>query len=93
MASDLLTVFVDERTLLRLEPATLEERAIIVTCEEARFLALSAARSFEARAPGLGTRLCLGLRAKRERDPVELRRIETGQHVRLVLFRVESARE
>jgi hypothetical protein len=91
--SDLLSFYVHDRPVLRHEPAAFEKRAVVVARKEARFLALSAPGGFETGALGLGARLSFGLRAERERDPVELRRIDAGQHVRLVLDRVEPACE
>src|SRR6202035_993295 len=85
MPSELHSVFVHDRAFLRVEPAPFEEGAVIVARKEARLLAFSAPRGCEGCALGLGTRLSLRLLAEGERDPVELPRIEAGQHVRLVL--------
>src|SRR5439155_5785854 len=91
--AELVSVLVDDRALLRLKPATLEERPVVVAGKETRLLTLAAARRFEAGALGLGARLSLGLCTERERDPVKLRGIDPGEHVRLVLPWIEAARE
>ena len=77
----------------RLEAAPLEEGAVVVAGEEAGLLALPALGDGEPRGARLGARLGLRLLAERELDPLEERRIERGEHVRLVLVRVGRASE
>src|SRR5258708_9781633 len=70
-----------------------EERAVVVAREEARLLALGAVCSLEAGLGRLCARLGLRLLTEREPDPPEVARVESGEHVALVLRRVGSARK
>ena len=91
MASQLAAGLVDDRAVGGGEAVPAEERAVVVAGEEARFLALGAPRDVEAGALRLGAGRALVLLSEREPDAVELRRIEPGEHVRLVLLRVGAA--
>ena len=93
MAAELCSLLVHDRAVLSSEPATLEEVAIVVAGEEAGFLALPAARNCKPGALRLCSRLFLRLAAERERDAVELRRIDLREHVRLVLRGIDTAAE
>src|SRR6185312_1915709 len=93
VAAELLPLLVDDRAVLRGQPVTSEEVAVVAPGEEARLLALGTARGLEARARGLGARLVLALLAEREPEAVEEARIEPGQHVRLILSLVVGAGE
>ena len=81
---------VDDRPRGR-DAVTLEERAIVVAGEEARFLALRASRRLEAGCSRLGTRGGLPLRAERKVDALESGRGDGGEHVRLILGGVGSS--
>ena len=91
--AELAAVLVDDRSVGRLEAAALEEGAVVVAGEEARLLALAALGDVEAGGGRLGAGLGLRQLAERELDPVELRRVERGEHVRLVLVGIGRARE
>src|SRR5207244_5978916 len=93
MPADLAPALVDERTLRCDEPAAIEERPVVVTGEEARLLALGTARDGESGCRCFGARLVLRLVAEREEDAVEERRVEPGEHVRLILLCICGARE
>src|SRR5207244_6774771 len=84
---------VDDRARFRREPVSAEERAVVVTGEEARLLALGPVRGLEPRTRRLGTRLHLRLLAEREPDALEVTRVEPREHVALVLRLVGSAGE
>src|ERR671911_639412 len=85
--------FVHDRAVAGVEPVALEEGSVVVAGQEARLLALAALRDGETRRPGLAARLRLRLFAEREFDPVQKRRVERREHVRLVLVRVGCAGE
>ena len=70
-----------------------EEVSVVAAGEEARLLALGAARGLEPGARGLGSRLVLALLAEREPEPVEEARVEPAEHVRLILPLVGGACE
>ena len=72
-------------------PLRPEERAIVVAGEEARLLALGALRDRESRARRFRSRCVLVLLAEREPDAPELLRVETREHVRLILRAVGTA--
>ena len=91
--AELDAVLVDDRPVGRLEPAALEEGAVVVAGEEARLLALAPLGDREPCGGCLGTRLGLRQLAERELDPLELRRVERGEHVGLVLVRIGGAGE
>src|SRR5581483_9032688 len=76
------------RPSARREPVPREERAVVVAGEEARLLALGAARDVEAGAMRLLARLLLALLAEREPDPREMARVQRSKHVALILRRV-----
>src|SRR5581483_2116430 len=82
---------VHDRSAPRAHAVALEEGTVVAAAEEARLLALGPGGGGEARRGRLGACLLLRLRAERERDPVEQARVECGEHVRLVLARVDAA--
>ena len=86
--AELVALLVDDRAVGRLEATPLEEGPVVVAGEEARLLALAALGGDEARRRGLGARLRLRQLPERELDPVELSRVERGEHVGLVLVRI-----
>src|SRR5205823_5916549 len=90
---ELISVFVDDRSLGGRQTLRPEEVAVVTAREKARFLTFAAARDGEARALGFRTRLLLRLLAQREHDPVELCGIEPSEHVRLVFCSVDRPRE
>src|SRR5262249_267632 len=61
MPAELAAVLVHDRPLARAEPVSLEECAVVVAGEEARFLALTSARDGKAGSLCLGARLLLRL--------------------------------
>src|SRR4029077_6065977 len=69
----------------RPEPVAGEERAIVIAGQEARLLAFRALRDRKTGARRLRTRRILVLLAEREPDALEMLRIESREHVRLVL--------
>ena len=71
----------------------LEEGTVVVSREEAGFLALRPPRDREPRCGRLVTRLLLALLAERERHAVEERGFDRREHVRLVLRGVAAARD
>src|SRR5205814_1627667 len=89
--AELRSRFVHGRARLRREAAAFEERAVVVTREEAGLLALTAAGDGKPGLLRLGAGLRLRLLAERKPDAVELARVESGEHVRLVLGRVCAA--
>src|SRR4051794_13770196 len=93
MAAELSALLAHDRALAGLEPMTLEERAIVVSGEEARLLTFLSPRDGEAVALRLGAGLGLRLLAEGEDDAFELRRIKPREHVRLILVRIGRARE
>src|SRR5262249_38650504 len=93
VATELVAILVDDRAVLRLEPAPLEECAVVVAGEEAGLLAFAAAGNGEAGTLRLGARLGLRLSAERKGDAAEPGRVEPREHVRLVLLQVGGARE
>src|SRR5207248_7953742 len=93
VGSDRRACLVDDPSRPPLEAGTLEERAIVVTTEEAGILALGSRRGRKAGGHCLGPRLRLGLIGEWERDSFEQNRIERGKHVALILGGVTGARE
>ncbi len=89
--ADRLALLVDDMAGARLEPVAGEERPIVVTGEETGLLALCTAGDGETCARCFGPGRVLVLLAERKPDPVELLRIEAGEHVRLVLRLVGGA--
>src|SRR6266487_3150682 len=85
------TLLVADLALLGGEPLALEEAAVVVPCEEARLLALAAARGGQVRASRLSSRLFLCLPSERKGDPVEHVRRKRREHVGLVLSHVGRA--
>ena len=82
---------VDDLAGLAPNALALEEGAVVVAAEEARLLALGSPCRREPRGGGLRPRLVLRLLAEREAHALEERRIDGGEHVRLVLLRVGAA--
>src|SRR5438552_950647 len=93
VAAKLATLLVDDRAFDGIQATALEERAVVVAREEACLLALAPRRDGETRSLGLRACLTLRLLAEREDNPLEVTRVETREHVRLVLLRVGGARE
>src|SRR5262245_5008641 len=91
MRADAFSTFVDDMTLASRQSVALEEVPVVAASEEARLLALGAARDRQPGERCLGTRLLLGLLPEREPDPIQVTRIEPGEHVRLILHRVGGA--
>ena len=71
VTADATAGFVDEAPGRRREPVPAEERPVVVAAEEARLLALGAARGGEPGGGGLGAGLLLGLLSEREPEPAE----------------------
>src|SRR5579885_355150 len=86
--ADTLPVDVHERAFLRPQAVPLEERAVVVAGQEARLLALGTPRGGEAGRGRLGARLLLRLRPQRKPHAGEKARVETREHVALVLLLV-----
>ena len=84
---------VDDRAGSPREALPPEERAVVVAGEEARLLALGALRGRETGDGRLLAGLLLRLLAEREPDAVEEARIESRQHVALILDGVGGAGE
>src|SRR5919108_187621 len=93
VATDDAAVLVLDVALFRREPVPAEERAVVVAPEEARLLALRPASGRKACALGLSSSVVLRLVAEREPDSAEDPRIESRQHVRLILRRVGAPGE
>src|SRR3954471_7670137 len=68
-----------------------QERAVVVAREEARLLALGPSRNGEPCVLCFGTGRLLVLLAEREPDAAEMLRVETCEHVRLILLRVGAS--
>src|SRR5581483_2576490 len=75
VATELRSVLVDDRSVLRLQTVAAEERAVVVAGEEARLLALGTASRRQTRALGLGAGRLFVLLAEREGDAREVPRI------------------
>ncbi len=84
-------MLVDDRARDRPEAAPLEERAVVVSAQEAGFLALWSGRGGQTCAGRLDTSLALRLLAEREPQPAEQARIEPREHVGLILVRIRGA--
>src|SRR5688572_25447372 len=67
-----------------------QEGAAAEACHEAEVLALALVRHRQAGVAGEGADGVLGQAAEREAEPVEQRRVELGEHVALVLARIDS---
>src|SRR5437773_6627228 len=93
MPPELSSALVNYRAVPGLEALAFEERAVVVACEEARFLALAAPGRGQSGALRFGTRLALGLLTERKRDAVQACRIDSSEHVGLILLRVRRSGE
>src|SRR5439155_26020418 len=93
MPPELSSALVHYRAVPGLEALAFEERAVVVACEEARFLALAAPGRGQAGSLRFGTRLALGLLTERKRDAVQACRIDSSEHVGLILLRVRRSGE
>src|SRR5436305_12783438 len=93
MPPELGSALVHYRAVPGLEALAFEERAVVVACEEARFLALAAPGRGQAGSLRLGTRLALGLLTERKRDAVQACRIDSSEHVGQILLRVRRSGE
>src|SRR5437867_5337207 len=93
MPPELGSALVHYRAVLGLEALAFEERAVVVACKEARFLALAAPCRGQAGTLRFGPRLGLGLLTERKRDAVQACRIDSSEHVGLILLRVRRAGE
>ena len=86
-------LLVDDPPFLSGETLASKEVPVVAAAQEARLLALGPARHGQARTLGLVPGLGLRLVAEREPDPLEVLRVEPGEHVRLILLRIAGARE
>jgi len=93
VSAELASGLVPHRPVLRREPVPLEEGAIVTAREKARLLALGPAGRREPSRRRAGARLRLRTIAEREPEPLEVPRVEPGEHVRLILPGVDAARE
>jgi hypothetical protein len=84
---------VDDPALAAVQSVPLEEVAVVTAAQEAGLLALGAVRHGQPGALRFGTRLLLRLLSEREPDPREVSRIESREHVRLVLLRIDGPRQ
>ena len=84
---------VGDRSRPRLEAVPLEERPVVAAREEARLLRLRPAGGRQSRARRLGARLVLSLVAERKPDTREQARLESREHVALVLLLVDGTCE
>ena len=89
----MISPLVHDLALLLLQAVTAHEVAIVPPAEEAGLLALPAARRGNAGRRRFGSSFVLGLLAEREPDPVEQPRVESGEHVCLVLLEIAGARQ
>src|SRR5919204_5443147 len=87
------SILVHDRSRGSLDAVALQELSVIAAAEEARLLTLGAGRDGEPRLRRLATRRRLCLLAEREPESREQPRVETGEHVGLVLLGIGRARE
>src|SRR5207253_705848 len=91
--AELGAVLAHDRAGGRGEAVACEEVPVVAAGEEARLLALRARGDGKAGGARLGAHVVLRALAEREGDALKEARVETGEHVRLVLAPVGRARE
>ena len=93
MLAELRAVLAHDRSGFRADAVPRQEVTVVAAGEEACLLALGARGGGEPGGPRLGAHLLLRALAERDLDPVEEPRVEAREHVRLVLARVDAARQ